>query len=91
MFPHLTPGEAIITAVQPLSADTPGVTITVDQVQKPAGLGREFIKASAQHFMSKAVGDGDVIGRDLDVLDLLAVMLDGLHRPLVLVQEGDRP
>ena len=40
--------------------------------------------------MRQAVGRRDVVKRDFDVLDGLAVMGRGLYRPLVLVKQCDR-
>ena len=37
------------------------------------------------------VGDGDVVGDDLDVLHMLTLMLHCLDLTLMLVQEGDGP
>ena len=87
LLTHVTATEAIIDAIQALLLA--GVRHhDVDQVQKPAGLGRQFIQGPAQHFMGKLVGDGDVVRSDFDVLDLLALMFHGLHLTLVLVQES---
>jgi hypothetical protein len=38
----------------------------------------------------KRIRNGDVTERDLDVLDGLPLMLDGLPWPLMLMQQGDR-
>jgi hypothetical protein len=70
----------------------PGTLVPVrhqDTEQAPR-LRRHFIERAPQHVMRQAIGQRDIVERDLDILDHLAPDRRGLQRSLVLVQKRDR-
>ena len=86
----LTPREAVVGAGQ-AALLTDRCHHVVDEPEQPAGLRRQIVHGPAQHFVGQAVGDLDVLQRHFDKFHLFAVVLGGLDRPLVLMQERHRP
>ncbi len=89
-FPHVTPGEAVIDPANAVFFASLSDQV-VEEIEKTPGLGRQFIQRSSQKVRGQFVGELDVVEADLDVLDLFALVFDGLDGPLVLVQKGNGP